>query len=765
MAREIRFDLVIDGVDESIKDFDRLNSEIDQTEGNLNSIGSNQSVNKLGASFDKAAKGFATAAKGISGAVNLAAGSIGLLGVESAKVQETLLKVNSALALTTGLKDFSEFLSESAIATKAASVAQAAYATVVGTSTGAMKAFKIALAATGIGLLVVGLGLLVMNFDKVIEVIDSSIDRFKEMGALGKILFTPLLISITPLIAAIKGIQLALEALGIIESKQEKENKKIYAERSKRLEEERKAQDELNAKKLSDIDKEIARNESLGKSVDALNIKRKEEEIAINAKALAEAELYLALVTRYGFVTEADRKFVEGLRKSQEQLQFDLEILQNQSNVKKKEKNLKAAQDQKDIDREILENRFRLEENAIKNDTERELKKLQNQRTLDELDLKERLKNKEINNEQFKILQDQLDKELIQASTKLTDEFLENQDKSTEAVKKTIESVPEKLKVELPKIKSLFDEIVPQDISNAFLGIGSAISSIEGPLSSIGDIFGGITQNVDKFQNSITSAITTFNTEGATLGDKVNAVGASITAGLEIFGQAIDMIAQSSAEKSEERVARIENETAVQSRELDAQFKKGLITEEQLAKGQIQIENKKNAAIEKEKKKEFEKQKKLRIASATIDMIQGSVSAFTSAFSLPFPANVIVGSALAASVLAFGAVNISKIAKQKYEGGGSGGGGEAASIPTTPSLSTGDVGPTVADALTGGSSARTDLFGVNTGAVGGASNIEGLGQPSGGGGSTGPQRVYVVESDITRVQDRVSVIQSDSTIG
>jgi hypothetical protein len=273
-----------------------------------------------------------------------------------------------------------------------------------------------------------------------------------------------------------------------------------------------------------------------------------------------------------------------------------------------------------------------------------------------------------------------------------------------------------------------------------------------------------ITQNVDKFQNSITSAITTFNTEGATLGDKVNAVAGAITAGLEIFGQAIDMIAQSSAEKSEERVARIENETAVQSRELDAQFKKGLITEEQLSKGQQEIEKKKNAAIEKEKKKEFEKQKKLRIASATIDMIQGAVAAFAGAFQLGPIAGPIVGSILAASVLAFGAVNISKIAKQKYEGTG-GGGAEAPSAPAIPSISGADAGPTVAGALSGGSSARTDLFGVNTGAVGGASNIEGLGQPSGGGGSTGPQRVYVVESDITRVQDRVSVIQSDSTIG
>lgn len=50
---------------------------------------------------------------------------------------------------------------------KAASIMTAIQTTVVGTSTGAFKALRIAVAATGIGLLVIGLGMLVANFDKV----------------------------------------------------------------------------------------------------------------------------------------------------------------------------------------------------------------------------------------------------------------------------------------------------------------------------------------------------------------------------------------------------------------------------------------------------------------------------------------------------------------------------------------------------------------------------------------------------------------------
>jgi hypothetical protein len=777
MAREIRFDLVIDGVDESIKDFDRLNSEIDQTEGNLNSIGSNQSVNKLGASFDKAAKGFATAAKGISGAVNLTAGAIGLLGVENEKVAQTLLKVQSALALTTGLKDFAEFLKESELATKAASMAQAAYSTVVGTSTGAMKAFKIALAATGIGLLVVGLGLLVMNFDKVIEVIDSSIDRFKEMGALGKILFTPLLISITPLIAAIKGIQLALEALGIIESKQEKENKKIYAERSKRLEDERKAQDELNAKKLSDIDKEIARNESLGKSVDALNIKRKEEEIAINAKALAEAELYLALVTRYGFVTEADRKFVEGIRKSQEDLQFDLEILNNKQSTANKEKNAKIVEDNKKANEEISKSNDELKKiiednnlSIIEDEVKKNIEILRldnNRRTIEiqeeirSLESKKNKSKEEI--DRVKLLNELLISEQAifqQNYNKLLDEFKVNiETKGVRPIQTLGEQIQNLDKLPEPKIFGTLNSANAENITKIterLGGVGSVLKEIAMVGGQLNTNFGDTTVGLSNIFGSLTDKISVFADNTAGPIDKVQA-------GLSLIGDTISNISNIIESSTNRNIANIERERDTQLATLDDKFKKGVITESQLEQQRFNIQLKAFNAQEKVKKKAFESSKRLQIANAIVTGLQGALAAYVSAQVLPPPANFIVGGIGAAAVAALTAVQVSQIAKQKFEGG---------TAPSAPNISIpdtnaggSDAGPTVAGALSGGSSARTDLFGVNTGAVGGASNIEGLGQPSGGGGSTGPQRVYVVESDITRVQDRVSVIQSDSTIG
>jgi hypothetical protein len=55
--------------------------------------------------------------------------------------------------------------------TTALTAATGAYSLVVGTSTGLLKAFRIALAGTGIGLLVIGIGLLITNFDKVKEAV------------------------------------------------------------------------------------------------------------------------------------------------------------------------------------------------------------------------------------------------------------------------------------------------------------------------------------------------------------------------------------------------------------------------------------------------------------------------------------------------------------------------------------------------------------------------------------------------------------------
>lgn len=74
---------------------------------------------------------------------------------------------------------------------------------------------------------------------------------------------------------------------------------------------------------------------------------------------------------------------------------------------------------------------------------------------------------------------------------------------------------------------------------------------------------------------------------------------------------------------------------------------------------------------EKNAEKNAKKIKGLRIASATIDMLNGAVAAFASAQQLPPPFGQIVGAANAAAVIAMGVANINKIKSTNFSSGGS----------------------------------------------------------------------------------------------
>jgi hypothetical protein len=123
------------------------------------------------------------ATQGLAAGFEIAQGAAALFGAESEDLQKALLKVQAATAIANGVQQISNLLlEESKIKTLVLTSAQSAYATVVGTSTGALKLFRIALAATGIGLLVVGLIALVENFDKVKRALENSIPGFKEVA-------------------------------------------------------------------------------------------------------------------------------------------------------------------------------------------------------------------------------------------------------------------------------------------------------------------------------------------------------------------------------------------------------------------------------------------------------------------------------------------------------------------------------------------------------------------------------------------------------
>lgn len=134
-------------------------------------------------------------------------------------------------------------------------------------------------------------------------------------------------------------------------------------------------------------------------------------------------------------------------------------------------------------------------------------------------------------------------------------------------------------------------------------------------------------------------------------------------------------------------------------------------------------------------KEGFEQQKKLQIATATMAMLQGIVSSWSSAMSLPAPASFIVGGAMTAATAALGGVQIAAIKKQKFDGSTSVPDVAKANIPTPSALNS--ISPAVQT--------------VN--AVEGASvesNIK-------------DTRVYVVETDIANTMNKVNVIESEAT--
>jgi hypothetical protein len=132
------------------------------------------------------------ATQGLAAGFEVAQGAAALFGSESEDLQKGILKVQGAIAVANGVQQIANLLlEESAIKTAILTAKQAIYTTVVGTSTGALKAFRIALAASGVGLLVIGLIALIENFDKVKAALENSIPGFKTVSnAIGNVVDT-----------------------------------------------------------------------------------------------------------------------------------------------------------------------------------------------------------------------------------------------------------------------------------------------------------------------------------------------------------------------------------------------------------------------------------------------------------------------------------------------------------------------------------------------------------------------------------------------
>jgi hypothetical protein len=315
----------------------------------------------------------AGALSGVAGGFAAAQGAMGIFGSENKELEKQILKVQSAMALTQGLnaigqsidsfKNLNKIVKENVIVQNVLTAATSVYNFVVGASTTALKAFRVALIGTGIGALVVGVGLLIANFEKISNWVSNLIEKF---GGWRNVL----MVVATPIWAIVK----ALEAMGAIETEAEEKSRKAAEAKAARN---KKEASELEKRKtqIGDYyDFEIAKAEASGKDTFELE-KKKRDAIIATARAINER---MRATIQDGTATEAEIK-----RWNENQaLITKLQQENVTSELKRdKEKNDKLAEQQKEANQKAKERR---EKNAADIKSEREKEAQEFQRHLDQ---------------------------------------------------------------------------------------------------------------------------------------------------------------------------------------------------------------------------------------------------------------------------------------------------------------------------------------------------------------------------------------------
>jgi hypothetical protein len=293
-----------------------------------------------------------------------------LLGVENENLIETLTKLQAAQGVVNSLQAVQQALAKEsvlvlkaqALGTGALSAAQAAYAAIVGTSTGALKLFRLALIGTGIGAVVVAIGALIANFETVKNVVLDLINT------------------------AIEPFRAALEFLGLVESKEEKARKQRHDAETERKRNELKEARKTAEGKIAAIEKEreavgdrydfeIRKLKAAGK--DTQEAERQKRMFVLRStrdqiQAINELiEARIAEIRATYKVNEAvaeNFQVIKDLRAEQQKLKNtfvstvqDMEVAEIESQTKRTEAGKKAAEERrKQLEKEREEERKRM---------------------------------------------------------------------------------------------------------------------------------------------------------------------------------------------------------------------------------------------------------------------------------------------------------------------------------------------------------------------------------------------------------------------
>ncbi len=237
---------------------------------------------------------------------------------------------------------------------KASAIAQGFYTTVVGSSTGAMKLFRIALVSTGIGAIIVGLGLLIANFDKVKKVVLNLLPGLKLVGDF----VMGIVQAVTDFVGVTSDASRELEKLGEQANKTLEKNKFFLDAYGDKYDEYTKRKIEANNKyaehvKAINEDETLSEEEKLDKlkllreraNRDILDAENDRNEMLDKKRKEAQDKIDAAEKIRKDKLAEAEKKAQEEDRKKAEEQAaalLNFQVTVSNSEIERKEEEHQA---------------------------------------------------------------------------------------------------------------------------------------------------------------------------------------------------------------------------------------------------------------------------------------------------------------------------------------------------------------------------------------------------------------------------------------
>jgi hypothetical protein len=580
--------------------------------------------------------------------------------------------------------------------------ATTAYNFVVGTSTGALKLFRIALASTGVGALVIGLALLIANFDKVRDAVIGAYDKFNKLGPAVK----GVIMVMFPFIGLIYGVVKALEHFGVIDDAVTRKNKANADARTKAIvkEQNTKANVAKMKQKFDDdyYTHEINLAKANGKETYQLELSKAKSHLASGrvflATQAAKIKAYQEEIKMLIATGDADSDKVKELKKSmldsqkvaKETYEDNLatkraiEVMEAEHRTELKNNAKGSAVEQKDIARDLQDAKLQL----LKDGQEKEIEaiNLKYKRENEDLEkeVKDGTKKRKQVDELVKINLELQQKDLAVIRDKYAKEKIKKEDEEWLATQKLTLSAREYEELQLAQ---KFDAEQEKASGNAQLE-KELTEQHQKELKELRTKFAD--EDLKKAEDLAKAKLDAEKQYQALVLSEDELARLNIQskadAELLVFQTNLDnkLITQEEFENAKKALTDKTNKEVAKLDE-DADKKKKDLLNSQLDAVKNGLSSIANIAelfagkSKKSQKKAFNIQKATQIASATIDTYKSATSAFSSLSGIPIVGPVLGGIAAAGAVAA-GIMNIKKIKNTQFEGGaepsaGGGGGG------------------------------------------------------------------------------------------